>query len=191
MTISLLDVLSCGLAVVVILLIVALNTGQGFDNDPQKITLLELNLDGDYDLSNEVNVKWNKIDTACFILPITKNLSKIAFSGILDTLANFLQSNIYAPDFGTARNLKNQKYDFLFHPNCRGLEISMSFYSRTSFSIVGRMSNVSEGKSLPRQKRAEKLSGRIEIRIRYRNGVVVQVFSAGKEISRWFIKNTA
>ena len=167
-----------------------MNTGQGFNNDPQKITAVELNLTGEYDSPTSVRLRYQDKEAVCYIVPLSRNLSKIQLPELIDTIGNFFQSNFYAPGLSPADHSKNQKYDFLFHPNGRGLEIDMNFYSRSVFAVESRMTNITEGKLIPRSKRSENLTGDINLKITYRNGVIVQVLKGEDEISRWFLKNT-
>ncbi|MCG8331949.1 MAG: hypothetical protein MI974_29955 [Chitinophagales bacterium] len=189
MSISLLDVLSCGLAVVVILLIIALNTGKGYDNNPQKISAVELTLNGVYDSPTNVKVTWQDQEERCFIMPISRNLSTIQLTDIIDSLGNFFQSNCYAPNFGSESTSKTQKYDFLFHPSSKGMQLEMNFYSDLGFAIESRMTNVSKGKMIPRAKRMDGLTGSIDLKITYRSGVIVRLMQGELELAKWFLKN--
>lgn len=188
MTTSLLDVLSCGLAVVVILLMIALNTGKGFDGNPAKISAVEVEVVGDIYHTEQYHVKWNEDSVTGYETPVTQKMSKIGLGGTsLDSLNDFFQSNLYLGE------RRHKEFHFLFHPESKGMELSFTIdpTKGSNYQILARLTNVSKGKNVPRVDSIRILAKKAKVAITYNNGVRLEVRDEkGKVLIERFLKNT-
>jgi hypothetical protein len=198
MSVSLLDVLSCGLAVVVILLVISLNTGTGFTNE-EKITVAEITVYGEPYYDSTFDINWNDKVKSCNKESISASLYKIELKEDLDTLNSFFQSNIYAPDFDSTSVLnvtfdESKKMDFLFHPKAKGLVVEHDIDpSGQRIALKAKLTNVSSSrKDYNKERVTNFIDEKVTLRLVYKNGVRVQVINkeTNKEEMNFFLKNT-
>lgn len=198
MSVSLLDVLSCGLAVVVILLVISLNTGTGMTNE-EKLTNVDLTIYGDVYLV-EKTIKWKGKEMEAEHKSVQNSLFQLyakSDSLKMDTISKFFQSDIYFPEFDSIpindvvyREL--QRLEFLFHPTCKNFEIEYVLEPRNLMQIKAGLSNFSTKQGYNKMKVTPLTNQSMILQIIYKKGVriIIKNEKTREKIMDFFLKNT-
>jgi hypothetical protein len=127
MSVSLLDVLSNGLAVVVILLIIALNSGQGLEEDLELTAFIEITVYGPTAIENDqfyITWKGSRVAAELVMNEYYEDVQSLKMPKDLDSL---VAVSIYAPrnlpeiKIGNERYKGAQEMVFAIPPAAKGL----------------------------------------------------------------------
>ena len=129
MNVSLLDLLSCGLAVVVILLVVSLNSGMGSRDKVDEATLVEVTAYGVVKLVEPCTLQWRKTTKALKYIPISEKNEAIVKLNLPSTLDSILgvgsvlyqERQTYLLDEKQAGGIKQE---FTFPRKARGVRLA-------------------------------------------------------------------
>ena len=184
--VSFLDLLSCGLAVVVILLIVSLNTGQGSIDETIQTTSVDITTFGYTKDVPEYIIKWKEETIAGVPVPIdgvsTEEMEIARLKILKDTLTKAMSAVsgiIYSSPkelvFNGVRKLGNE-WKFVFSPLARGTTLTMEIAPQDPndpFHLQCELRNQSD--KVVKKVSEIAFDRRIKLEISYRGGTKVKV----------------
>ena len=188
MDVSLLDLLSCGLAVVVILLVVSLNTGEGQLDESERTTLVELTAYGFVEMDDSIKLKWKSLDTILSTIPMEGSLDesvrKLQIPQRLDTLLGIgstLFTKYQEYSFGRSNKI-GLKTEFSFPQKARTASLDIRFdlddYYRASRPDLDYFLGIKvvNKKNTVKDRFTEKFTKPIRVEVKYTTVTQIRIF---------------
>lgn len=191
---TMLDLIACSLLMTILLLIIALDTGKGYEDNLEQATLVELVVYGvseivDNDLRLQIkNQSYQvplvsdglifRLDTLHVVDSLGLRASLIDFMPIPDTV-------IRGDTFRTA-----SRFEFGFLPQARGLKVSLeikSSFGQMPFLIETRLTNTQTKKGFQRKKLSPTYNDKVRVEMKYLGGTRVNVSSPSKQFFQIFL----